>query len=275
MASQRKIRMVDPADIIEDKIASDAIKPKFKKDNFHKIDGLPSNYLLYPEGTEIFGRPLNVKEVKVLSEMDETNVNEIVNRVFSTATYGYPVEKMLEADKFYIIFWLRANTYKNSGYEIPFTCSKCEKETHYDFNVDAINVKRMSSLEDIEKEITLPDSQNQIRVKLLTVEDRSRVEGTKKMFSRSSVIEIDEDILEMAAKLLSVNGQDVPNLKDRYDYIVSLSAPDYAYLDSFMSHLDIGVIPVIEAKCGHPGCGGMTLVEVRFQSDFFIPKYKF
>ena len=59
-----KPRMIDPEDI--DKIQK-ATEEK-TKGNYYEITGLPTNGLLYKQGTIIKGRPLGVREVKKLTE---------------------------------------------------------------------------------------------------------------------------------------------------------------------------------------------------------------
>ena len=96
---------------------------------FFPIVDLPSRYKLYPKGTKIFGRPLRVLEVKQLSQMGEDNSGTVINSVLKSATVGFNVNELLVSDKVYILFWLRANTYRDSGYRVDFECLKCGKES--------------------------------------------------------------------------------------------------------------------------------------------------
>ncbi len=93
------------------------------KSNYLPIEDLPSKYRLYPEGTKILARPLKVDEVKLLASMDENNYNFVMNDILKRTVKGIDVNDILVDDKHFIIFWLRANTYKNSGYELEFFCN--------------------------------------------------------------------------------------------------------------------------------------------------------
>ena len=106
----KRPRMVDVDEVID---VPKVVEQKLE-DNFFPIDDLPSRYKLYPEGTKIFGRTLKVSEVKKLTTMNENNFNVILKDILTATLRGIDIEDICVADKVYIIFWLRANTFKNS-----------------------------------------------------------------------------------------------------------------------------------------------------------------
>jgi hypothetical protein len=118
---------------IEDIDEQEVVVPKKEepKENVFFIEDLPSKYKLYPEGTKLYGRPLNVREVKKLSALNEHNFDIIIKEVLSTAITGYPISDILSGDKLYLIFWLRANTYKDARFVTPFICDECGKQSEY------------------------------------------------------------------------------------------------------------------------------------------------
>jgi hypothetical protein len=73
--------------------------------NYWAINGLPSNYLLYPKGTQILGRPLKVLEVKKLSSINEENADFIINDILKRTIKGINIDNLLVADKLFIILW--------------------------------------------------------------------------------------------------------------------------------------------------------------------------
>ena len=104
-----------------------------KEENYHEITDLPSKYRLYPKGTKIFARPLKVLEVKALASINEDNANYIINDTLSKTIQGITIDDLVVADKLYLVFWLRANTYRESGYVVDFYCRHCESESTYEF----------------------------------------------------------------------------------------------------------------------------------------------
>jgi hypothetical protein len=237
---------------------------------YFPITDLPSKYKLYPEGTMIHGRPLGVLEVKQLSQMSENNSNIIINGILKSATRGIKVEDLLIADKIYILFWLRANTYKDSGYKVDFKCLKCEKDSTYSFTLDALQITYIKDDYIDGTPFELPISKDKIILRFQTIKDVTEVENFKSKVQGNRLEEYDDDILTLASKI-SVN-EKIMSLKQKYDYIIALNAGDYAMLDSTDTEREIGVSQVVNVKCGL--CGQISYAGLSFRPEFFVPKYK-
>ena len=82
--------------------------------NYYRILDLPSKFKFYPSNVQISARPLKVIEIKKLSALNDTNFNFIINDILSKAISGININKLFIADKIYLLFWLRANTYRDS-----------------------------------------------------------------------------------------------------------------------------------------------------------------
>lgn len=261
-----KPRMIDPEDI--DKIQK-ATEEK-TKGNYYEITGLPTNGLLYKQGTIIKGRPLGVREVKKLSTMTSDNANSIMNEILSTTITGINIEDIYEVDKLYIIFWLRANTYKNANFTTTFICEKCGKEVSYDFNVEAFEFKRLEEVKD--QSIELLNSKDILELDYQRISDEIRVDNFK-IANRNSRAVYDDDLLLLASTIRSIN-EEKKSLGYIYEYINNMHAEDYAYLESYISDNTIGFIPAIDVECTNKECREVNKVPVTFRYDFFIPKYK-
>jgi len=129
-----------------------------------EIDDLPSKFKLYPEGTKIFGRRLNVKEVKKLAQMNSGNTEEVIQEVLSSAIKGIDIEDLYDDDKLYIILWLRANTYREPDYTVSFLCDKCNSISDYNFQLENLKI---NYLEDYNLIFTL-SNKDEITRKFLT-----------------------------------------------------------------------------------------------------------
>lgn len=240
--------------------------------NVWPIEDLPSKYRLYPEGTKLYGRPLKVPEIKMLATINADNLNYVLNEVIRRSVTGMPIENLAVADKLYLIFWLRANTYKESGYTIDFVCSEknCKEPGKYEFELSSLQINYLDDKYNEDKIVELP-SKNVIKLKQLRVSDELRIESFKKMNAKSSQ-SFDEDFLMTAAIIHEINGNKA-GLIEAYDFITTASPEDYSYIVSYINHFDFGVDPETPVKCAK--CGGETLVSVSFRPDFFVPKYKF
>lgn len=262
--------MIDPSE----EISPEALvnKPVESKDIFYTIENLPTNYKLYPKGTVIKGRPLTVREVKKLSSMNENNFDSILNDVLTTATRGLDIEEIYVADKIYIIFWLRANTYKNANFTTPYVCQKCKRPTEYTFDVDAFEIKYLP--DDFDKfSLTMLNKTDIITFDYSKIKDEIRVEKFN-ISMKSGLTRYDDETIQYASMIKTINGESV-TMRSACEYLNSLGAEDSAYLQSYLSENDIGVIPVIQPQCGHTDCKEVNEVLITFRSDFFVPKYKF
>ena len=226
-----KLEEINDSELTVKKIATVAPVAQDPMMGFFPITDLPSKYKLYPEGTVIYGRPMRVLEVKQLSMMGEDNSFSIVNNIIRSCVRGMRVEDILQADKMYILFWLRANTYKDPGYTVDFDCTKCNQPSKYYFNLDVLNVEYIKD-ENIERlPIVLPINGDKVLLHYQTIGDSIEIENLKAKTLGNKLVEYDDDILSLASSILTVN-EKVMTLEQKYKYITSLDAGDYAFLET-------------------------------------------
>lgn len=264
MAAEKKRTVVGPAPIPQ--VPLEAAIP----DNFHLVEGLPTRYKLYPEGTKIFGRPLTVKEVKLLASIGEDNFDFIVNQILYSAIKGIDIQDLLVVDKIYLIFWLRANTYKNDGYSSTYTCPKCKRENSYLFGVADLVVKELSDSFVPGEPLQLLTTDDTVVIQFTTVKDENLIAN----FQKGKTEKFDEDVLAMASMIKSINGSDL-SLRLKYEYVTNMNPEDYAYLYSYIQENEVGVAPVAKMECQHDDCREEISIEIRFHEEFFLPKYNF
>ena len=257
---------------IEDIDEQEVVVPKKEapKENVFFIEDLPSKYKLYPEGTKLYGRPLNVREVKKLSALNEHNFDIIIKEVLSTAITGYPISDILSGDKLYLIFWLRANTYKDARFVTPFICDECGKQSEYKFDVGAFDINYLENF-DGSLELRLLNKKATIGFSFNTIKDEDRIKRFVDS-NKDSLNRFDDEVVTISSMIKTINGKS-PSLREGCEYIMGLDAEDYAYLHSYILHVDFGINPIIKTTCKH--CGGENSVRITFRSDFFIPTYSF
>lgn len=239
--------------------------------NYLPVEGLPSDYKLYPEGTKILARPLNVAEVKLLASMNEDNYNFIINDILKRTVKGIDVSEILVADKYFIIFWLRANTYKNPGYELDFECSKCEKISRYSFGTDVLDVNYIKEDFDLGSEETFPLSKDNFTIVAKRIKDENKLAEFMKR-NGTSLMKYDEEILDIASNVNSLNGEEL-SLAKKYEYVEKMHPEDFSYLISYIDSRSFGVKDKVNAVCND--CKGVTPIGVSFRPEFFIPKHNF
>lgn len=249
-----------------------AVVNEKKKDNYYQVTGLPSKMKFYPEGTVIEARPLKVLDVKLLSSLNDKNFNSIINTILSRTIRGINVGNILVADKYYIIFWLRANTYKDSSYTMKFDCPKCDTHAEYNFGLDCLNINELDESFDFSKEFTLPQSGAKLLFKLPSVEEEGRLEDFLGKNTDGIYKDLDRDVLAVSNVVTSVNGEKL-SLLQKYEFLSDLFPGDYALVESYIEAFDIGIDGEMSVKCNN--CGGISPLGITFQKEFFLPKFDF
>lgn len=242
---------------------------QYSNTNYWKINGLPSKGRFYNEGVEILGRPMKVLEVKKISSITEENGDFILNDIIRRTTTGIDINDLYVADKLFIIFWLRANTYRESGYIVPFICPKCGKKSEYHFEIDNLEVQNLSDDFDPNNEITV--GSNQISYDYLRVRDELYIDRFKELNSQA-VGEIDDELLAIAQMIKKIDGKE-RTLLEKYHWIIELNPGDFSYLKTYIEKKGMGIKPFVLVECKE--CGGTATIAVSFQENFIIPEYKF
>jgi len=241
-------------------------------EGFHLIEGLPSGLKLYPEGTQVYGRPLKVLEVKQLANINETNADNIINSVLRRAVKGIDVDRILVADKLFILLWLRGTTFPDPSYGINFKCSVCEKETKYIFTLDKIETRQIDKDFTIDKLTFNLPNKDEIAFTFPTIAEEKLAENFKN--NCSYIKDIDGDIVSQCVLIKSINGEPKTML-EKYNYIATMSPNDYVYFLSYVEKWSFGIKWVINVAC--PLCGGNTPMGATFLGDssFWLPRHDF
>jgi len=266
--SNAKLKFEDVDDNeIESKKERESVKENIPA-GFYEITGVPSKMKLYPEGTKIYSRPLKILEIKQLSSMNDMNYNSIMNSVLKKTVKGIDVDDLVIADKLFIIFWQRANTYKGDGFSVPFACDKCGEDSQYDFGISNIEMEDIKDEYDPNYELVLPESGTKIKLSQMRVRDERLVE---RFMQQNRSEELDEDLLTIAALITSMNGKD-NTLRNKYEFLTEkLSVRDNLELGKHYKKYEISIKPLLKVTCKQ--CGGQATTPITFRRDFFLPNY--
>lgn len=230
---------------------------------YHEVTNLPSKMKLYKEGTKIYSRALKLSEVKKLSTISAENFNEVINSVLSDTIYGIEVADLILADKFYIIFWQRANTYRGDGFSVEFRCPSCEATSNYDFDITAIEVKDI--VEDYDPNKQCEIGEHTYNIGQMTVRDENLLLNYSKNNKGKN---LDEDILLLSAVISSIDGTS-KTLADKYELISNLDPASFVKLNNEYKKYEMSVLPMMKVKC--KTCGEVVETPINFRSEFFLP----
>tara|TARA_R110001592_G_scaffold177358_2_gene417649 strand:+ start:5819 stop:6610 length:792 start_codon:yes stop_codon:yes gene_type:complete len=233
---------------------------------YFPIETLPSKFKLYPKGTKIYSRPLKILEVKQLSMIDESNFNSVINTVLSKTVKGIDIQDLVVADKLFIIFWQRANTYKGDAFSIDLDCDKCGSKVKYNFDVSQLVITDVSDDYDADKIFTLPECKATVKFEQMTVKSEKNADSYLKGNKGA-----DDDMVAIAAVLTSIDDKPC-SIDYKYKWLIDLSVADIMFLTHVYHKEEISLNPMLEIEC--PSCGGKAETPISFRADFFLPEYK-
>lgn len=257
---------------------------------YHELTQLPSKLKLYNDGAKIFARPLKMLEIKQLTSLNEDNYSFIIDNVLKSTTILHNLEfdDILTADKLYIIFWERANTYQGDGFSVKFNCESCmdkaiedsertgvelsRKElsdiasSKYDFNVSNLQLQDIRDDYDPNFELELKTSGHTMTLYQHTIGIEKRM---SEVILNKELPNADIDFLTLASVISSINGEQV-DIAKAYSYLINDCAPaDYIVIEKYKKDYDINIDPVLKVNCKK--CGGEVEAPLSFHSDFFLP----
>lgn len=207
--------------------------------NYWKLDlkELPTMGKLYPEGTVIKIRPLNVQEIKYLATICEDNATDIINEILEKCLLlkNIEFEDIFLGDRTYLAFWVRINSFtKNSGYDINIKeCDKCKNP--YTTNIKLTDFEEKYITED-QQEIDLPDAGITLKLKYPTIRDLE--------------VKCEDKEVEKFIRHIDVADKNVVILEQ---FIRGLSALDYSIMKNTIDKMEIGFSNQVTIYC--PLCG--------------------
>lgn len=207
--------------------------------NYWKLDlkELPTMGKLYPEGTIIKIRPLNVQEIKYLATICEENATDIINEILEKCVLlkNIEFEDIFLGDRTYLAFWVRINSFtKNSGYDINIKeCDKCKNP--YTTNIKLTDFEEKYITED-PQEIDLPDAGITLKLKYPTIRDLE--------------VKCEDKEVEKFIRHIDVADKNVVILEQ---FIRGLSALDYSIMKNTIDKMEIGFSNQVTIYC--PLCG--------------------
>lgn len=210
--------------------------------NYWKLykEEIPSCGCFYDPKAVIRVRPMNVQEVKYLSTLCSQNATDIINEIVQKCTLFEHMEfdDLLLADREYIAFWLRANSFQqNNGYTLNLKCEKCGTDYTHTTQLAEFPTVLFDSNKPKHRTVLLPDCNVTLQLKYPTVKELRR---------KSNDIEIQNFM-----RHLDLDTNDNVLLEN---FLSNLSALDYSVLKNNIDDMFIGFdrkLAVPCSTCGH------------------------
>lgn len=222
---------------------------------------LPSRGKLYNE--DIYVKKISVKDIRSLAAIDESNIQGTINSVLQSCIYGIKINDILVGDKIWLIFYLRAFTYDDFPFPIRGTCDECNTIATYDYKLNNLDVLYLEK--DVPDEIEL--GEDKIKISFPTIQTESDMIAVKT--NDQCVDEISGDLLELAAYIRSVNGNELSLLK-AYRYLNDMDAFTFSKFTNILTEYVFTAKPAAKFTCKK--CGKEITLPISFVPAFFLPK---
>lgn len=216
-------------------------------------EDLPSLCKLYNENTKIYCKMLSVMDLKYLSTINEENAEHITNGILEHCLKleGITYEDLLLADREYLLFWLRINSFsKNNTFENEIFCQKCQTTFKYNINFSQFEIYHLTIMPHT---LDLPDCGVKLYLSYPTVRELKRKNDDAEIqtFLRHlRFTEYDDDLI--------------------VNFLKGLSAFDYTVLKNAIDEMAIGFDKELKIYC--PRCNAEHIYKVEIDENGVLGK---
>lgn len=240
---------------------------------------LPSNGVLYPEGSPLHGRTsvdirvMTAREEDILSSRalikKGTVITELLNSCIMDKTVD--VQDMIAGDRNAIMVALRITGY-GADYPAEIECSDCEHIYKNDFNLAALPIKRLKDIEPIKNgfnlfKFTLPISNQEVHFKFLTGKDEEEISTIQDRMKK--IGNVRDSFVTTRLKYSIVKVGDLQKPEKIARFIDVMRAGDSRALRKYMTKHEPGIIMRQNSTC--PMCDNEEEVVMPLGAQFFWP----
>jgi hypothetical protein len=219
------------------------------------------------------------QEESLLAQMNRENVQHILNAIINNCLEGSNVtaEELTSEDAFYLLVWLRANSYGPS-YDIEVECPHrdCAQQDTHIINLANLTINYLTE-EDPEEPITIVLPKTRIKVDVCCLRRSMELEATKRQMTLKQMKGLHKgdttDLLKRAYSISSVTTPDGQSTSDRLAIenlcLKYLPSADSLAIDESLEKFRHGVDVNIELTCN--ACGRPIFTVVPPGPEFFRP----
>lgn len=217
---------------------------------------LPSNFKPY-SFDELLIRPLSIKEVKAMQPILKGKVSgaNLANALQGVCSIR--LDQLTYGDFWFVLAWLRINTFENAPFTIKWTCPKCHQSNLTKFQLDNLTIIELPTDYKEPASITLPNGET-LPMRLQRVEDQDTVEHYIKTMSGIDVV-TNADLYIPSIAVSIANGKSLHEKIEMISNTDVYSAEDLSILVEFQNVFAHGLPRYLEDTCGgDDGCGFST-----------------
>lgn len=243
------------------------------KEQFSIVE-LPSHLLPYDNISEVRVRPFSVLEIKGMANAANTiNQEQRMIEVLSNCVEGIDIRNLTMGDFFYVMHWIRYNSFTNFVPYINLKCSSdsCDFEDKVDLTMDMLKVIDLPDDYYRGLEVKLP-SAGIVKIRLQTVGDetnaRKLLEEHFKL-NKSKKIDNGDIFNAILALMIEPNGG---SFSERFSLIndpEKFTPEDLFVLRGVQDYFKHGIDDTVEIRC--PKCGEVQKIGYKPKLSSFFP----
>ena len=227
---------------------------------------LPSRFIPY-EVEELKLRPLNIGEVKKVQSILEGSSDTSLVTVVEGAIDGIPAKEFTRPDFWYILAWLRVNTFKATPVTLNWKCSSCGASNTKKYDLTDSQVVEAPEDMVTVMSVKLPNGDT-VRLDQARVGDElsayKYVENTQ-VDSNKKITSEDTYLVELAISL----DEPLKSLPEKIEYLNTLSAEDLLYIEARQENYGYGMKSTSTGTCKE--CESEDQIRYRFRVQDLIP----
>jgi len=228
-------------------------------ENWVKLN-LPSQCLVYPDvkKEDVQIRAFKGKDEKLVAELTSDNFDKKSLAVLRQVTKGIDPAKLTLGDRMYILLWEAINSY-SKDFTVEFECEHCWQKSEYvvDLSKD-IDSKNLPADYAEPYSVTLPESKDTIKLKLLRVDDLIKSDELHKS---------GKNIWLFRYALSIVDNE--KGIWDKMEYLENLGTKDLMVIRAFQDKFQHG--PDMKYSYTCKKCEATGVMPVPFRLEMLLP----
>lgn len=245
---------------------------------------LPSKGLFNPEipNGMVTLRCIELRDQKYLAGSKLVRSNKAIEllRRCIVSPEGMNVEDLTQIDLFFLLVKLRVLSY-GPEYKYYTNCPNCGKSTTVTVDLSKLDVAMLEDFNPNDLHIKLPRKGDTVYTRVQTQRDSDEINAeVSRLKSKYKDIDYDPEVTLSIAKIITKieliqpdkeGNKVVDNPVDILNYVEGLTDLDALAIQSTLSDIDYGVIPVVTNECEK--CGKEFSTMMKTTGDFFRPRF--
>lgn len=234
---------------------------------YERID-LPSKFIPYAE-KELWVRPFNIGEVKklqpILRGASKLGILDLLKGVISIDP-----KDLLQGDFWFILAWLRINTFRNAPIGLDWVCPSCGNHNTLNYDPLTAEIIELDSNYKEPAKLSLPSGQV-IPVRLSRMGDEIKARDYVKTVLNKTDLELTaEDLFIPELAMTICDGQ---SFDKRIKLLESLEPEDLMIVKDFEQVYTCGLKLLTTDKCSEEVCGFVNdKIRLVFRVEDLIPE---